>query len=84
MTHALLVLALLVLAAVGLLFGRRRLVAEPALRVVARAGLTQRAGLALVEVEGRRLLVGYGDGAPRVLAGADLAAPEASDPEVQP
>ncbi len=40
----------------------------PALRLVARAGLTQKAGLALVEVEGRRLLVGYGEGPPALLA----------------
>ena len=39
----------------------------PTLRLVARAGLTQKAGLALVEVEGRRLLVGYGDGPPALL-----------------
>jgi flagellar protein FliO/FliZ len=42
--------------------------APPALRLISRAGLTQKAGLALVEVEGRRLLVGYGDGPPSLLA----------------
>ncbi|AKQ64355.1 Major facilitator family transporter [Myxococcus hansupus] len=36
-------------------------VAEPRLNVVSRAGLSQRCGLALVEVDGRSYLVAFGD-----------------------
>jgi flagellar protein FliO/FliZ len=42
----------------------------PLLRVLARAPLSRDTGVALVELEGRRLLVGFGAGGVRVLAPA--------------
>jgi flagellar protein FliO/FliZ len=45
-----------------------RLAAGAALAVVARAPLGRDAGLAIVEADGRRLLVGHGDGGVRLVA----------------
>lgn len=71
-----LLLGLVVVAFVLLRRGRGS--GAPAeLRLVARAGLTQKAGLALVETGGRRYLVGYGDGPPSLLAAVPAAAADA-------
>lgn len=50
--------------------------AAPALRVTARAALTRAGGVALVEVDGRRLLVGFGERAVELLCELDPAAGE--------
>ncbi len=55
----------------ALRFMRRRPPCNEDLQVVARAGLTQRAGLALVSLAGRRILVGYGEGSPSLLLELD-------------
>ena len=68
--------------AAALLLLRRRAKTHPApLHVSARVGLSQRAGLAIVELDGARLLIGYGDGAPRLLERLTLSSP---DPEESP
>jgi flagellar biogenesis protein FliO len=80
--------ALIVLLVAGAYAGRRllRARAEDAspLRILARAGLTPKSGLALVEADGRTLLVGYGgEGAPVLLEHPSVAAP-ASRPVALP
>ncbi|MFW6369000.1 MAG: flagellar biosynthetic protein FliO [Myxococcota bacterium] len=66
MTPALVVLALAIVLGCRHLLGNRQ-PRHRALKVACRAGLTQKAGLALVTVSGRSLLVGYGEGAPALL-----------------
>lgn len=63
-------------AALGAWWARRRRASDdpmsaPRLQVISRAGLSQRCGLALVEADGRRYLVVFGDG----FAELQLAAP---------
>ena len=69
----LLILSLFLIAAAWFLRRhlRRGLSSSEEMTILARAGLTQRSGLALVSVSGRRLLIGYGEGAPVVLMNAD-------------
>ena len=50
---------------------------ESPLRVVSRASLSQRNGVALLEADGRRYLVAFGDGFATLLSNADKA-PELS------
>lgn len=64
--------AMLLLLALAMVLGcrylsRNRQPRQRALKVACRAGLTQKAGLALVTVSGRSLLIGYGEGAPALL-----------------
>jgi flagellar protein FliO/FliZ len=69
--------ATLAAAAIGgaaWLIRRRAHPAPPPLVVVGRVGLARETGLALVEVEGRRLLVGFGAGGTAVLARDGAAA----------
>lgn len=54
-------LAALAVAGLAALLARRGAAPAPPLRVAARAGLGRTAGLALVEVDGRRLLVGVSE-----------------------
>ena len=66
------VLGLVAAAGIGWWFLRNRAVAgakfrlPPRLNVVQRVGLSQRTGLALVEVDGQALLVVHGDGFARI------------------
>jgi len=60
--------------------GERRPAPERALRVVERATLSPRASVALVEVGGRRLLLGVGEQGITVLDRADAPAPEPAEP----
>jgi hypothetical protein len=69
-------LAALVLWAVHSRRSAARPELRPRLQVSARAGLSQRCGVALVEADGRRYLVAYGDGFAQVLD-ALTAAPRA-------
>lgn len=63
--------------AVALLARRpRRVAAAQALRVSARAGLSRAGGVAVVEVDGRRLLVGFGERAVELLCELDPAGAE--------
>ncbi len=58
-------LAVAALPAIAVLWKKKGGVAtgeEPRLRVLARTGLSQRCGLALVEADGRTVLVAFGDG----------------------
>ncbi len=72
--------AALVGAALGAaaLVARRRATpaAAPILAVVSRASLARDAGVALVEIGGRRLLVGYGSAGVHLLADAPAAPAE--------
>jgi hypothetical protein len=96
-------LALGVAGLLALWWGRGRLelpiASEPELRVVGRTALGGRAGLAVIEVRApdggwRRLVVGTGDGAPRLVAdlGAssfdevldEVAPPAAAPPAAEP
>jgi flagellar protein FliO/FliZ len=71
-------LAALAVGAVAVAAGRRRGVGSaPALRVTARAALGRAASVAVVEVEGRRFLVGAGAGALELLAELEPAADQA-------
>lgn len=63
---------------------RRGDVPEPAIVVVGRQSLTPRAGLALVEVGGRRLLLGVGDQGITVLDTQDAPAPAAPSAAAEP
>jgi flagellar protein FliO/FliZ len=65
-------LAALVVAALAALVRRREGARPaPALRVAARAGLTRAAGVAVVEVDGRRLLLGVSERAVELLCELD-------------
>lgn len=57
---------------------------HPAIAVIARAALARDAGIALVALEGRRLVVGYGSGGTRLLAALDEVAPAKPAKEVRP
>jgi flagellar biogenesis protein FliO len=48
----------------------------PRLSVVSRAGLSQRTGLALIEVDGRSFLIVHGDGYAEICPTAERAAPK--------
>ncbi|WP_242341605.1 flagellar biosynthetic protein FliO, partial [Anaeromyxobacter sp. SG66] len=54
--------------------------ATTALALVSRASLGRDAGVALVEVDGRRLVVGYGPSGVQLLAESRRASPEGSAP----
>ena len=65
-------LSLIIVAVAGLVAAlwwqrRRTPVAATSLRVVQRAALGPKSGVALVEAEGARLLVAYGEGTPRLI-----------------
>jgi flagellar protein FliO/FliZ len=64
--------------AAALARARRRTATPPALAILSRAPLARDAGIALIEVEGRRILLGYGAGGVNVLAPA--GAPEGDRP----
>jgi flagellar protein FliO/FliZ len=74
----------LVAAALGAaaLVARRRAAprAAPELAIVSRAALAREAGVALVEVGGRRLLVGWGSAGVQLLADAPAEPAEGSAP----
>jgi flagellar protein FliO/FliZ len=61
------------LGAVAVLVRRAPARAPLALRVVSRAALAREAGVAVLELEGRRLLVGWGAGGVRVLSRLEAA-----------
>ena len=72
--------ALLALVATGLALLRRRARAGgqlPALKVLERRALSREAALALVGVDGRRLLVGFGRGGASLLADVGIPSPGA-------
>lgn len=52
---------------------RSRAAKDGELEVLSRAGLTQRSGLALLLVSGRRVLIGYGEGSPVLLMTEDVS-----------
>nr|WP_242347014.1 flagellar biosynthetic protein FliO [Anaeromyxobacter sp. SG22] len=52
----------------------------PALAIVSRASLARDAGGALVEVDGRRLVVGYGSAGVQLLAATSASSAEGSAP----
>lgn len=58
---------------------RRPAKPAPAIRILATSALAQGCSLALVEIDGRRLLVGTGAGAPSLLVELDPALPEDID-----
>jgi len=62
-------------AAAALVRRRGRSAAAPALAIAARAPLGGDAGLALVEADGRRMLVGYGGGGVSLVAELRAVAP---------
>jgi flagellar protein FliO/FliZ len=64
--------------AAALARARRRTTTPPALAILSRAPLAREVGIALIEVEGHRMLVGYGTGGVQVLAPA--ASPEGARP----
>ncbi|MFO0583053.1 MAG: flagellar biosynthetic protein FliO [Anaeromyxobacter sp.] len=67
-------------AAAAVVARRGRPVAPaPRLSVLERASLGRAGGLALVAADGRRLLVGYGEGPPRLVLELDLAARAAGE-----
>jgi len=68
MTRLLIVTVLLAVVAVVLALRNRKGVATRSLKVTARAGLSRNAAIVVVEVEGRRLLVGAGANSVNVLA----------------
>lgn len=71
------------LGAAGLLARRRAAptaAAAPALAVVSRAALAKDTGVALVEVGGRRLLVGFGAAGVQLLSDVSAAPAEGSAP----
>lgn len=74
----------LVAAALGAaaIVARRRAApaAAPLLAIVSRAALARDAGIALVEVGGRRLVVGYGSAGVQLLADAPAAPADGSAP----
>jgi flagellar protein FliO/FliZ len=74
--------AVLAVAALGAVAAvaraRRRPAREPRLAVVSRAPLGRESGIAVVEVDGRRIVVGWASGGVRVLA--ETAAPEGARP----
>jgi flagellar protein FliO/FliZ len=61
------------LGAVAVLVRRAPARAPLALRVVSRAALAREAGVAVLEVEGQRLVVGWGSGGVRVLSRLEAA-----------
>jgi flagellar biogenesis protein FliO len=74
MTRLLIVTVLLAVVAVVLALRNRKGVATRSLKVTARAGLSRNAAIVVVEVEGRRLLVGAGANSVNVLAELGSAA----------
>jgi flagellar protein FliO/FliZ len=74
--------AVCALAALAVLVrGTPRATAGPArLVLVSRAALSRDAGLAFVEADGRRLLVGYGEGGVRLVADLSADAPPGGTP----
>jgi len=68
MTRLLIVTVLLAVVAVVLALRNRKGVATRSLKVTARAGLSRNAAIVVVEVEGRRLLVGAAANSVNVLA----------------
>jgi flagellar biogenesis protein FliO len=68
MTRLLIVTVLLAAVAVVLALRNRNGVATRSLKVTARAGLSRNAAIVVVEVEGRRLLVGAASNSVNVLA----------------
>jgi len=80
MTRLLIVTVLLAVVAVVLALRNRNGVATRSLKVTARAGLSRNAAIVVVEVEGRRLLVGAGANSVNVLA--ELGSAPSTDAEV--
>ena len=68
--------------AVGALGGRRGTAPAPAIVVLGRQSLTPKAGLALVEVGGRRLLLGVGDQGVTVLDTQDAPVEAVPEPAI--
>ena len=64
--------------------GRAAADEKPRLQVIARTGLSQRTGLALVEVDGQALLVVHGDGFAEVHPPAGVKAPRRRRPAKRP
>jgi flagellar biogenesis protein FliO len=85
MTRLLIVTVLLAVVAVVLALRNRKGVATRSLKVTARAGLSRNAAIVVVEVEGRRLLVGAAANSVNVLAelgaATDADAADATAPE---
>jgi flagellar biogenesis protein FliO len=80
MTRLLVVTVLLATVAVVLALRNRNGVATRSLKVTARAGLSRNAAIVVVEVEGRRLLIGAAANSVNVLAELGPSAATESDP----
>lgn len=71
MTRLVVVTVLLAVVAAATMLRNRRTVPGRSVRITARAGLSRHASLAVVEIDGRRLLVGASSNAVNVLAELD-------------
>jgi flagellar biogenesis protein FliO len=84
MTRLLIVTVLLATVAVVLALRNRKGVATRSLKVTARAGLSRNVAIVVVEVEGRRLLVGAAANSVNVLAELDPAGGTDGEAEGRP
>lgn len=80
MTRLLVVTLLLAAVAVGVMLRNRGTTTSRTVRITARAGFSRSATIAVVEVDGRRLLVGVAPNAVTLLTELDPADATAADP----